>query len=207
MKGEGRISIETPQIAQSGSFVLSLQKPDSVLIDLKGPFGIKVGSALLTRKEFFFYSSFENKLISGSSSIENLNRILNIRLGFDDLLDILTGGTFLKDDIRSPDQTRVEDDRYVFVYISSNSSHLYWINPETLFIEKMQFLDQDGKLVVEQTFSNFENVDGIAIPHSIKVKQPGTHRYLALTYYDILVNTDQMQITFTIPHNVERIRW
>jgi len=57
MKGEGRISVETPEIGQSGSFILTLQKPDSILINLRGPFGIKVGTALVTRTGFLFYNS------------------------------------------------------------------------------------------------------------------------------------------------------
>ncbi len=207
MKGEGTISIETPEITQAGSFVLTLQKPDSILINLQGPFGIKVGLALVTRTGFLFYNSLENKLITGSSSAENLNRILHIQMSFDDLLNFFTGGTFIMDDIRSPDETRIEDDRLVFIYVSDNSSRRYWIDPTSLFIQKVQFLDSKGKLVLEQMFSNFEDVDGIAMPYTIRVTQPKVRQILVLKYSDILVNTEQLQFTFTIPHNAERIRW
>ena len=96
--------------------MLSLQKPDSVLINLQGPFGIKVGSALVTRTEFMFYNSIENKLITGLSSIENLNRILHMQLSFDDLLSLFGGGTFLEKDFHAPDEIQVEDHQYVFAF-------------------------------------------------------------------------------------------
>jgi outer membrane lipoprotein-sorting protein len=205
--GEGQISVETPEIAQSGAFILTLRKPDSVLINLQGPFGIKVGSALVTRTGFSFYNSLENQLITGSTSVENLNRILHVQLSFDDLMNIFAGGGFLDDDLRSPDETRIEDDQFLFVYTSHNSSRLYWIEPTSLNIQKIQFLDRNGKLTLEQIFNDFENVDGIAMPYAIRITQPKMEQMLTLKYSDILVNVEQLQFTFTIPQNAERIRW
>jgi outer membrane lipoprotein-sorting protein len=207
IQGEGRISIETPEIAQSGAFILTLRKPDSVLISLRGPFGIKVGSALVTRTGFSFYNSIENQLITGSTSIENLNRILHVQLSFDDLLNIFSGGGFLDDDLRSPDEKRIEDDQFVFIYTSHNSSRRYWIEPTSLYIQKIQFLDHSGKLTLEQTFNDFENVDGIMMPYVIRITQPTAQQMLILRYSDIMVNVEQLQFTFSIPQNAERIRW
>jgi outer membrane lipoprotein-sorting protein len=205
--GEGRISIETPDISQNGSFILTLQKPDSVLIKLQGPFGIKVGTALVTRTDFLFYNSLENKVITGLSSTENLDRILHVRLSFDELLNMFAGGTFLETDLRAPDETRVEDDQYIYTYTSTNTCRKYWIDPTTLFIRKVQFLDQNGTLELEQTFRNFEDVNGVAMPTTIRFVQPISHQRLTFTYSEILVNTNNLHLTFTIPPNAERIHW
>jgi outer membrane lipoprotein-sorting protein len=207
IKGEGRISIETPQIAQSGAFILTLRKPDSVMINLQGPFGINVGSALVTRTGFSFYNSFENKLITGSTNTENLDRILHVRLSFDDLLNIFAGGEFLTDDLRSPDEIRIENNQFMFIYVSAGSSRRYWIDPTTKSIQRIQFLDQNGKLTVEQIFNDFENIDGIVMPYAIRIIRPKARQMLTLTYSDIVVNTDELQFTFTVPQNAERIRW
>lgn len=207
MTGEGRISVETPDIAQSGSFVLTLQKPDSVLIRLQGPFGINVGSALITRTGFFFYNSLENKLITGVSSVENLNRILHVQINFDDLLNLFAGGTFLENDFHAPDETYVEDDQFVFVFTSSQTRRKYWIEPVTMHIQKVQFLDERGKLALEQTFDNFEDVNGFAMPYSIRVTQPKARQRLSVHYSEILVNMENVHFTFTIPPNAERIHW
>ena len=207
MWGEGRVSVETPEIAQSGSFILTLQKPDSILINIQGPFGIKVGSVLVTRSEFLFYNSLKNRLITGSTNIENLNRILHVHLSFDDLLNLFAGGTFLENDFRAPDETYMEDDQVVFVFASSGTSRKYWIEPTTLYIQKVQFLDQSGKLTLEQTFNDFENVNGFAMPYTIRVIQPNTRQEFSLTYSEILVNTETLNFTFTIPSNAERIHW
>jgi outer membrane lipoprotein-sorting protein len=205
--GEGRISIETPDISQNGSFTLTLQKPDSVLIRLQGPFGIKVGTALVTRTDFLFYNSLENKVITGLSSTENLDRILHVRLSFDELLNMFAGGTFLESDLREPDETRIEGDQYIYTYTTTDTRRKYWIDRATLFIRKIQFLDQNGVPVLEQTFSNFEDIDGIAMPATIRFVQPNSHQRLTLIYSEILVNTNNLQLTFPIPPNAERIHW
>jgi outer membrane lipoprotein-sorting protein len=207
MMCEGQISIETPDIAQSGSFILNLQKPDSILISIRGPFGIKVGSILITRTEFFFYNSLQNKLITGSSNADNLSRILHIRIGFDDLLNLFAGGTFFEEDLHSADENLVEDGQFVLVYSYHNSSRRYWIDPETLAIRKIQFIDQNGKPSLEQVFSDFEEADGVTIPHIIRITQPKARQKFALSYSDIRLNTDQLKFTLTIPQNAERIRW
>ena len=207
LSGEGRISIETPQIAQSGSFILTLQKPDSVLISFRGPFGIKVGSALVTRTEFFFYNSLENKLITGLSNPENLYRILHVQLSFDDLLSLFEGGTFLESDFHAPDEVRVEDNQYVFVFTSDKTTRKYWLDPATLLIQKVHFLDQKGKLVLEQTFSNFEDAQGVEMPYTIRIQQPRERQRLTIAYSDLTVNSDKQYCTFTIPPNAERIQW
>jgi Domain of unknown function (DUF4292) len=207
LTGEGRISIETPEIAQSGSFILTLQKPDSVLINLRGPFGIKIGSMLVTRTGFLFYNSLENKLITGLSTAENLNRILHVQLSFDDLLKLFAGGTFFETERATPDETRIEDDQCVFIFTSPESSRSYWVDPVTRYIQKVQFLDQSGKLKLEQTFSDFEDADGISMPRSIRITQPKARQRITFTYSEIFINAEQLHFTFTFPPNAERIHW
>jgi hypothetical protein len=207
MMGEGQISLETPDMSQSGSFILTLQKPDTVLLTLQGPFGIKVGSALVTRTGFLFYNSLENKLITGSSSTENLNRILHIHLSFDDLVNVFAGGTFLDDDFHAPDKITMEEDQVVFVFTSSKMSRKYWIEPATSVIQKIQYLDLNGKLAFEQTFNDFEEVNGFMMPYTIRVTQPKTRQRLTFTYSEIFLNKEQLHFTFTVPPNAERIHW
>jgi outer membrane lipoprotein-sorting protein len=207
LHGEGKISVETPDMAQSGSFTLFLRKPDSVLVKLQGPFGIKVGFALITRDEFIFYNSFENKLIRGAASEKNISRILHVRLSFDDMLNLLGGGTFFEDDRRTPDDARIEEDQWTFIYKHNGVQRIYWIDPITSLIGKIQQLDTNGKLILEQRFSNFQSVDGTDVPFNIRITQPREQQMLSLVYSDVSLNTADWQFTFSIPSSAEQIRW
>lgn len=206
-KGEGTISVETPTVAQSGSFVFVLRKPDSLLVDLRGPFGIKVGSALLTRKIFWFYSSLENRLFTGETNPKNLSRVLHIGLTFDDLLNLFTGGVFQKDDVGSPDQTSVEDDQFMFLYKNAIGTHMYYIDPETLLITKIQNLDNTGKLLFEQRFVNFQIIDSTRVPLNIRIIQPTERMMVSVVYSDLELNQRDLEFTFSYPRNAERVQW
>ena len=108
LTGSGTITVETPEIAQSGSFELFLHKPDSVLVKIEGPFGISVGSALITRDGFMFYNSLQNQLITGPVTSANLSRIFRVKLTFDELMALFTGGSFLASDDALPDTVVVK---------------------------------------------------------------------------------------------------
>lgn len=207
LRGEGRISVENPALAQTASFELVLRKPDSILVNIEGPFGLKVGSALLTRQEFLFYNSLQNQLVSGSTNAVNLRRILRVNLAFDDVFNLFTGGIFLSDDLHAADETRVEDDQFVLLYRLEDGSRQYWIDPVSLMIRKIQSLDATGKLTLEQSFSDFQTVDSVTVPLRIRVLQPKERQRVALSYFDIAVNANPLQFPFSFPDNAQRVRW
>ena len=206
-KGEGTISVETPTMAQSGSFVLTLRKPDSLLVKLQGPFGIKIGSALLTRKDFWFYSSLENRLFVGETNPKNLSRVLHVNLNFDDLLNLFTGGVFQQTDSGSPDQTGVEDEQFILLYRNGEGTHKYYIDPQTFLIMKIQNLDDQGKLLFEQRFVNFQTIDSAQVPFNIRIMQPKERRMVSVVYSDLEINKQNLEFTFSYPPNAERVRW
>jgi outer membrane lipoprotein-sorting protein len=207
VKGEGTISVETPTTAQSGSFVLMLRKPDSLLVNLRGPFGIRIGSALLTRKDFWFYSSLQNRVFMGETSPKNLSRVLHVNLTFDDLMNLFTGGVFQQEDLRSPDQTGVEDDQFTLLYKNRPGIHKYFINPQTLLITRIQNLDEEGKLLFEQRFLNFQTIDSTQVPLNIRIIQPKERRMVSVVYSDLEINQRDLEFTFSYPRNAERVQW
>jgi outer membrane lipoprotein-sorting protein len=206
LKGSGNITLETPEIAQSGSFELMLRKPDSVFVKLEGPFGIEVGAALLTRKEFFFYNSLQNRLISGMMNASNLRRILRVNLSFDELLNMITGGTFFPEDQGAPDTVTIEDNQSVLTYRHESGSRRYWIDPESLLIARIQHVDRQGKLRFEQRFANFRSIEGTSLPYRVRITQLAERRTVALSYSSIAINTDALRFTLEVPENAERVR-
>jgi hypothetical protein len=207
MRCEGQISFESTELSQSGSFLLVVKKPDSVLITLQGPFGIKVGSALLTRRTFQFYNSLQNKLITGNSTLENLNRTLHIQLTFDDLLGIFSGGVFLEEDQREPDQRESENGLIVFKYKYPKASRSYWIDPDNWRIERIQHFDAKGKLEREEQFNDFDTVNDWTTPYSIRLTHIPSRRIVSLIYSRVQINSSPVNCTFSYPENAEHIRW
>jgi hypothetical protein len=204
--GSGTISIETPEIAQNVSFELTLRKPDSVMVRIEGPFGIDLGLALLTRREFFFYNSMNNQVLSGPTNAANLARVLRIQMEFDDLLNLFSGGTFLTADRGRPPEFDVIDDEYVLTYGHERGSRRYKIDPRSYQIVQIQHLDQRGMVVAEQTFGKFLTSDGTIAPQLVRALMRRERRRLSIAYADLAINPQRLDFHFDIPSDAEKVR-
>jgi hypothetical protein len=205
MEGAGSISIQTPEIAQSGSFELLLKKPDSLLVRLEGPFGIDVGAALLSRQEFQFYDIFRNRVIVGESTPANLERIFQMNISFDDLLALFAGGAFLRTD--DPARSAIErlEGSYLMTFTDTPIPRQYVIDPLTLAITNILFLRPDGTIAVEQRFDDFREVDGALVPFTLKVIQRGKRRMVSVHYSELHLNQASSEVRFAVPENARRI--
>lgn len=206
LTGSGTLSIETPEIAQSGSFEMLLHKPDSILVKIEGPFGIHVGAVLLTRSDFSFYNSLQNQLITGTVNASNLNRIFRMNLTFDELLSLFTGGSFFDGD-ESPDSITVEDNQFVLTYGKESGSRRYWIDPGTMLIAKIQHIDATGKLDLEERFEKFRDLGDASLPRLIRLTQHQARRVVAVAFSSLTINTDDVPLMLDVPTNAERVRW
>lgn len=207
LTGSGTLSIETPEIAQSGSFELLLHKPDSILVRVEGPFGIHVGAVLMTRTDFSFYNSLQNQLITGTVNASNLNRIFRMNLTFDELLSLFTGGSFFAGDDASPDSISVEDNQFVLTYGNDLGSRRYWIDPATLLISKIQHIDASGKLDLEERFEKFRDLGDASLPRQIRLTQHQARRVVAVAFSSLVINTGDAPLVLDVPTNAERVHW
>lgn len=204
--GSGTISIETPEIAQNVSFELTLRKPDSVMVRIEGPFGIDLGLALLTRREFFFYNSMNNQVLSGPTNASNLARVLRIQMEFDDLLNLFSGGTFLAADRGRFPEFDVIDDEYVLSYRHERGSRRYMIDPRSFQIVRIQHLDQQGTIIAEQTFGKFLTSGGTIAPQLVRALMRRERRRLSIAYSDLAINPPRLEFHFDIPTDAEQVR-
>lgn len=176
------------------------------MLRIEGPFGIEVGAAILTREEFLFYNILQNRVISGSTNSSNLSRILRVNLTFEDVLTLFCGGSFFADDAEDADDMKLDDDFLVLDYRQGGARRTYWVNAQTLLIQKVQLVDAEGKLLLEQRFSNHKPVEGTTIPFNVQVTQPKERRRVSIAYSDLQVNVPAAQFTINIPANAERVR-
>jgi len=207
LSGTGTISVETPEIAQSGSFELQLHKPDSVLVNVEGPFGLNVGSVLLTRSSFIFYNSIQNQVVSGPVTANNLRRIFKMDVTFDELMTLFTGGSFFREDDRDPESIGEEGNQVVLVYRSEYGQRRYVVDPASLLIARIQHLDAKGKLFLEERFDRFRAVGEVSLPRYIRLTQHTARRALSVSFSALEVNPGRAPLVLDVPANAERIHW
>ena len=206
MEGSGSISVQTPDMAQSGTFELLLKKPDSLLLKFEGPFGIDVGAALVSRQEFQFYDVFQNRLIVGQTTPANLERVFRMAVSFDDLLALVAGGTFMSMD--DPAHSKIErtEASYRMTFAGDPFSRQYVIDPVSLLITNIVLLRSNGTVIVEQRFGDFRRVDGVLVPFDLKVIQRAERRMVAVRYSEVSLNRPSPQLRFAVPENARRIQ-
>lgn len=206
LSGTGSIAVESPEMAGTGSFELAVRKPDSLLLRLEGPFGISVGSALITRTSFHFFNSIENQLITGSTNPSNLSRYLRMNVSFDDLLSLFAGGAVFSEDIQQAGNLTTEGQYYLLTYQNSHGARRYWIDPETLLLLKIQHLDETGRLVAEQQYSNYRSVRGVSFPATIRLVLNTQRRIVSIRYSQFDLNVPLPSFSLDIPANAKRVQ-
>jgi outer membrane lipoprotein-sorting protein len=207
LRGSGTISVETPEVAQSGSFELKLHKPDSVLVNVEGPFGINIGSVLLTRDSFLFYNSLQNQVVSGAVTASNLSRIFKMELTFDELLTLFTGGSFFPEDNGDPESISEEENQYVLVYRADYGRRRYFVDPVSMLIARIQHLDSNGKMFLEERFERIRAVGQVSLPRYIRLTQHTARRTVSVSFSTLDVNPGRTPLVLDIPANAEHIRW
>lgn len=203
MKAEGVLSIESGDFAQKAGFYLTLLKPDSVLVQLEGPFGIKLGFALLTRETFSFYNSLTNEVITGPTTQNNLEKVLNFPLSYDDVLNLFLGALFLEDDKREPDDLQTDSGQLVAVFNHSRGRRMYYIDPTTKQVLRIRHFDGRNRPVLDQRFTNYTAQDGIVIPFRIRQIQEQGRRMAAISYNLVSLNKTNSFSPPAIPQNAE----
>lgn len=205
---EGKITVETPSYAHTGAITVYLKRPDTLYLLIQGPFGLKIGAGLFTRSSFTFYNSIQNKLITGVPSEENIERILNVPLTFDDLLNVFVGGSLVQDDQRPPDDIQTDPEWFIFTYANSHGMRKYWIDPSTTTLSRVHIYDSWNNLLLEQTYKNFHEIQSLKVPYSIQLVYVPNNQRIALSYSSVSTQTllsKQLQVTY--PDNAEHIRW
>jgi len=204
LQGNGSITIESPDGSASGSFDLSLKKPDSLLVDLHGPFGFHVGTLMLSRNRFLFYNRMENTALIGRPDGQTLNSLFRLHMEFDEILRSFTGEFAAPRATDSLEGESVENDSYVIRFRTERGTREYHIDGDEFVVESYRLLDSAGKPTVTGIASNTEEIDGVEMPKLVRVIFPKERRAVTIAYDDLALNTPVV-CSFTVPKQAEVI--
>lgn len=209
-EGTGTIFVNTPQMDNSATFRIVLQKPDSIYLTIMGPFGIELAQALVTKDKFTFYDALKNTAYVGAVNSNVLQSIFRINLSFEDLLDAFVGSVNLTNNLyRAPDDYFVEDDRYVLTYLDSARTNktVYKVDVRQLGITEYRLFGLDDILMLQGKYSDFELLENVAVPYKIAIKNISDEQKINIDYKKINVNKNNIFIDFKIPDDATIIKW
>jgi outer membrane lipoprotein-sorting protein len=186
--GSGDITIETPENANNARFTVKIKKPDSLMIDLKGPFGISVGTLILSRISYVFYNNFENRVQRGSSDNHSLRQILNFDFSFDNIVNLFTG-SYLYSNLDFSKSILDTVDNHISLKEENLTSFREIIidskNNNTL---KYTELDKDHTPYLEATAKRYKYIDGVSVPFWIRVILPQQSKGITIAFDNIEIN-------------------
>lgn len=207
LDAEGEISIDSPELSNTGSITVSINKPDSIFTKLEGPFGIDVADLLITRKDFIYYNVRDNKVIRGVSSPSNLRYIMKVNVSFDELINAFSGKYTFTDDDYEDAKVSTEGNDYVVSLKSGKESRIFRIDKKSFFVTKIGTYDEKGNTKIEIIYENFYEKDGIYFPKNISISRPAESQNIWLTYYSEQFNKNKLTYKLKIPKSAKTILW
>ncbi len=202
LRGEGVVTIESPEQSGSSSFSLNLKKPDSILVNLNGPFGIRFGTLLFSRDRFIFYNYQDNYAFVGKSDGTTLHSMFNLRMTFDEVMRAFTG-EFFAPGAGMPDSFVTDGESYVFTYRSGDSRTEYRVDGQDYFIRSYRVIDASGRPTLTAMASEPEETEGtIVTPRLLRVVFPGERRSISVAYSDMQINREAACF-FSIPKSAD----
>ncbi|GMR25215.1 MAG: hypothetical protein BMS9Abin39_0497 [Ignavibacteria bacterium] len=209
-EGVGLLTIKSERYDNSANFRVVMQKPDSIYLTILGPFGIELAQALVTNDRFIFYDAIENTAYKGDVNEDVLKDIFKINLSFSDFMDAFVGSVNMTQNLyKQPDGYEVDYDKYVLTYINpeNNITTTYKVDIRELSITDYKLSTEDGAVNIEGKYSNFELVENVSIPFSIKIVNKLAGQVLSIDYRNIVANQQGVYIDFIVPDDATIISW
>lgn len=209
-EGNGTILVKNPQMNNSASFRVVLQKPDSIYLTIFGPFGIELAQALVTKSNFIFYDALKNTAYKGNVDDEVLRDIFRIDLSFNELIDAFIGSVNLTNNLyKQPTNYEVVYDKYLITYVDSISfkASQYKVDVRELGITEYTLMDKNGKVTVEGKYSDFGIIEGVAVPYKIELRNKKENQLVIVEYKNMSANKKNIYVDFEIPEDATIIKW
>ncbi len=198
MEAEGTVTIESPENSASASFELQLKRPDSLWMRFTGPFGISLGTLMLSRQRFVYYNARENRRIVGAPSAETLERVFNLALSFDQILDAVTGSFGIFGAYDTVRRVAVSEDQYVLEAITPFGTKTMWVDGEAFVTMRSATFDHEGRAVVTGSASQLETIGGTTMPHLVRIILPKRRESATIAYRTVSINA-KAEKEFTLP--------
>ncbi len=205
LQAKGSISFESPSFMNSGSFSLWLKKPDSVRVDIQGPFGIRIASASFARDHYIFYNSFKNEVNEGDLNRDELPVFMNIRIDPNDVINMFCGMRTFPAGELSPDSFFVKEDTYGLLFRHKVGATRYFVDGEMLVITGVEHIDSTGEVWSEEHFEFARRDDGSIVPQTVRLTEEPMQSSLSLSYDAVDLNLPVGNLTVQVPSDARRV--
>jgi outer membrane lipoprotein-sorting protein len=194
-QGSARISVDSESF--SGTFYadIFLNRNDSMLINVEGPFGLDAGAMFIGNSRFIFHNKIDNQFYSGSVSDFRERNFMQFPIKISEVTDIFTA----KDNLPSMKIEQYTIDNNRFLIQGSNNLYGYrlWIDPHTGHISKIEY-SKDSVTIFEKEYKDFFKINKLYFPKKIIIKRPLENQGMSIYYTKLKINDAIDRDRFTI---------
>lgn len=183
--------VDTPEQSGQVSGDITVEPSQAAEIILKSPFGGKVGRLVIRHQYLLFYNANDKLQYIGSPDNTGIPALPEIFSGQQDLVTILAGMMNLPDNMN---QTMLSDSMdgplYQINFRTDSTTSSYWYDPTVAMFSKYRETELPSGRQTEIELGKFTEVDGMQLPRTIKISQPGKRRMLAIYYHSINISRE-----------------
>jgi len=185
LKGNLRITLDTPKYSGNFDASILMNEPDSMLITVTGPFGMHLGKVYTTRNRFIFYNQIMNQFFKGFVSDFEGHNFLQFPLEITQLKNTFVARDYFN--IIHKESFEVKDNKYFLQARNANYSYKIWFEADLLLISKIEYL-RDGKILFFKEYDNYREVNGIYFPHLVNFVRPDEKEGIAIIITELELN-------------------
>jgi hypothetical protein len=197
LAGRGSVSFESPETGGSAYFTMNLRKPDSLLVQFEGPFGIGGGFFFACREKYVMYNGLDNRVTTGVPNLETIHGLLPVDLSLGQILDAFAGSFPLPDGL--PTGSTAETEGVRLDYQRSSLRDSYWIDTDRMMVVRYQRSNSRGDVLIDGKVTRIREEGGVPFPHVIALAFPSESRGVTLYYHDVDINAGDLSFAYAIP--------
>jgi hypothetical protein len=185
LQGKARITIESNEF--NGIFFSDIycNNHDSLLLSVKGPFGIEAGTVFIGENRFIMYNNMSDKFFNGSKDNFKNKYFLQFPFKLSELIPIFTA----RDKISSMiiNEYSIKNGMFFIIVQNNHNTYHIWVNHKNGHINKIEYY-QDDRLQYIKEYSNFIKINKINFPNKIHVIRPYENQAISIYYIKLQLN-------------------
>ena len=197
MEGRADLIIESPEYSDRLSLNVYLHYPDSILVQIRGPFGMRVATFFMTSDTLLFYDRQNGEYYKGSFSAGTIKKFIMADMNFIEIIDFFSGFPLLSE---SASQWKKYSNEDYFLLRNEEIfyNEEYRIDRSGYFILQILRYNLQGKLLFEKTFRRFDLNNGIFLPKIVEYYNPEQQHKLTIAYRYKNINKPLKESVFDI---------
>ena len=185
LNGHAQITLDSPEYSGNFSSDILLSGKDSLLISVKGPFGINVGKVFIGAKRFIFYNQVNNQFLKGSKEDFEGRYFLQFPLEITQMRDVFVAQD--KFEVLKKKEFSIRENSYYLEAVNGEMEYHIWFEPQHLMIKKIEYIT-NGQVNYYKEYDQFDSFNGIIFPKSINFVRPEEKQGVAIYFNELEIN-------------------